>query len=448
MDDDSHKRFVFASKPHGEGGFGRVIKGRDNILERDIAVKILNPILSRFDADERERFRREARTLAQLSHPNIPAVYDIVFGPDEFLIVFQFVAGRTLRTVLDEEGAVDVPKVQLWFHQVASALEHAHNLGIFHRDVKPENIIVTPDGDSAYLVDWGIALSVQEAKRLTSTGLWIGTPGYMSPEQQAGAEVDARSDLYSLGVTLYEALSGKAIPQGQYQELSIINQAVPPSMDALVRACLESKERRLVSARSFAIKLATALISTRPLSEVLSHGRLQEIALALREIKPEEFMRLPDGQRALILVKLGDIVAQDEPNLLYATAEFLELMILRGVRLDEEGYEQIAAPALIRAFDYEYDGRQGRPSLQEAIEAAAGLTDGAAYSVLAREVVNFVAKQTSLIQKPGWYLQGLRQILQALLANPACISGARELADALRKVNSAQKQKAISQGFR
>ena len=107
-----------------------------------------------------------------------------------------------------------------------------HTEGMVHRDIKPDNIIITPDRESAYLVDWGIALSQEEASRLTSGG-WIGTPGYMSPEQQAGENVDSRSDLYSLGVTLYEALAGFPIPQSQYRELSLINQAVPPGIDEM-----------------------------------------------------------------------------------------------------------------------------------------------------------------------------------------------------------------------
>src|SRR5712691_111811 len=110
-------RFSFESKPHGEGGFGRVIKGRDKYLERDIAVKVLNPLFTEFSPPERERFKREARILASLSHPNVPAIYDVVFGPTDFLLVFQFIEGKTLRDILDEEGAADLGKVQLWFRQ-------------------------------------------------------------------------------------------------------------------------------------------------------------------------------------------------------------------------------------------------------------------------------------------------------------------------------------------
>jgi serine/threonine protein kinase len=433
-------RFKFDSKPHGQGGFGKVIKGRDNALERDVAVKVLNPLLTQFSEEERERFKREARILARLSHPNTPAVYDVVFGPDQFLIICQFVDGRTLRKILEDEGPVDITKVQSWFRQIASALEHAHAIGIVHRDVKPENIIITPDGESAYLVDWGIALSAQEAKRLTQTGGWIGTPGYMSPEQQAGEEVGASSDIFSLAVTLYEALAGKPIPQGHYQELSLINQAIPPSIDELVHACLEPKERRLDSARTFATRLIAALAPARPLSEVLSHGRLHEIAATLRELTADTFMRLPEGQRALILVKLDDIVGSEDPNLSYATAEFLELLILRGLLLDKDSYSGIAAPAFNRAFEKDYEGRLGRRSLQQAIESAAAEAHGDAFDVLATESVKFV-QRTRLDDKPGWFLQALRGILQALMANPSCTKGARELATALRAVNASQTRR-------
>jgi len=430
-------RFEFDSKPHGEGGFGQVIRGRDMYLERDIAVKVLNPLLIQFGESERERFRREARTLARLSHPNIPSVYDVVFGPDQFLIICQFVEGDNLRRILEKHGAADLVQVQLWFRQIASALDHAHTLGIVHRDIKPENIIVTPDLTSAYLVDWGIALSAEEASRLTS-GQWIGTPGYMSPEQQGGEEIDGRSDLYSLGVTLYEALAGKPIPQGQYTELSLLNPAIPPAVDELVQSCLRPKETRLESARTFVTRLTTAFQPTRPLSEVLAHGRLHEIALALRELSPEEFKRLPDGQRALVFVKLDDLVNSDDPNLNYATAEFLELLVIRGILLGKAQYAEIVGPAITRGFETEFEGRVGRSRLREAIEEAAASAQGDVFGVLASEFLAFV-ERTDVEEKPGWLLHEIRETLHALLANPSCKENAIELAEALRRVNRAQR---------
>ena len=149
-------------------------------------------------------------------------------------------------------------------------------------------------------------------------------------------------------------------------------------------------------------------------------------------------MRLPEGQRALILVKLDDIVGSDDPNLSYATSEFLELLLLLGIRLDAENYARIAGPALSYAFEHDYDGRQGRGTLQEAIEEAAASAGGEAFGVLEKEVIGFLDPRP-LEEKPGWYLQRLRQILQALMANPSCTTGARGLAEALRGVNGAQR---------
>ncbi|MGI8746206.1 MAG: serine/threonine-protein kinase [Bryobacteraceae bacterium] len=149
------ERFTFQPVIHGSGGFARVIRGRDNELDRDIAVKVLDQLSTEFDAEDRERFRREARILARLSHPNVPSIYDIQFSEKQFLIVFQFIEGKTLRETLTEGGPVPIALARRWFHQIASALEHSHGLGIVHRDIKPENIIITPNGESAYLGDSG-----------------------------------------------------------------------------------------------------------------------------------------------------------------------------------------------------------------------------------------------------------------------------------------------------
>src|SRR5437867_2388730 len=141
-----------------------IIPGRDTVLERDIAVKLLNPLATAFSDADQQRFRREARVLAALSHPNIPAIYDVMFGKNEFLIVFEFIEGKTLRERIDSEGSCQLADVKAWFTQIAAALEHAHQRGVIHRDVKPSNIIIKPDNLAAYLVDFGIAISAKDAK--------------------------------------------------------------------------------------------------------------------------------------------------------------------------------------------------------------------------------------------------------------------------------------------
>lgn len=435
------ERFSFETRPHGEGGFARVIRGRDNELERDIAVKVLNPLATQFSPPEQERFRREARILARLSHPNIPSVYDVDFGPGRFVIISQFVEGTNLRGILDEEGPIDFDRVRNWFHQIASALDHAHSLGIVHRDVKPDNIIITPDREAAYLVDFGIALSRTEALKLTKSGAWIGTPGYMSPEQESGDLIDSRSDLYSLGVTLYEALSGKRIPQGLYEDLSLINQTIPPRIDDLVRACLEPRDRRIDSARAFGVQLASAFLANKPLSEVLAHGRLHEIALALQDMTADDFMKLPAGQRTLVLVQLDDVVESPEPNLQLAAAQFLELLLTRGILLEKESYRRIVGPAINRGFERDYGQYMGRRTLRDALQGAASLARVDAYSVVEEEFVAFM-ERAQLDGMPAYLLHECRGVLKALLANPACNHGAMNLAEFLRRVNKEQSERA------
>ena len=145
------ERFSFQPDLHGAGGFAKVIRGKDNALDRDIAVKFLTPLATEFSTSDQDRFRREARILAKLSHPSIPAIYDVDFDNGKFLIIFQFIEGQTLRQIINEEGPVPISQARIWFHQLASALDHAHKLGIWHRDVKPENIIITPNKEDALL---------------------------------------------------------------------------------------------------------------------------------------------------------------------------------------------------------------------------------------------------------------------------------------------------------
>jgi len=438
------ERFTFEEKVHGAGGFAKVIRGRDNVLERDIAVKILDPLATQFPEPDQERFRREARILASLSHPNIPVIHDVDFSPGRFLIIFQFIEGQTLRELIEKEGPCQITETRMWFHQIASALDHAHALGVTHRDVKPDNIIIRPDRQSACLVDFGIALSKEDARKLTESGLAIGTPGYMSPEQQAGEEVDWRTDIYSLGVTLYEALAGRRIPVGQYEELASVNEAIPPQMDDLIRDCLLPEDQRLSSAKEFSSRLAGALRPLKPLSEVLAHGRLHELANAIEEFSPTEFSKLPEGQRALILVKVLDIVASNELDLQFASERFLDLLLSRSMFLDKEEYRGIVIPAIEWGFKRKFNGEIGRETLRRALEQAAYDSRSEAHDVLKEEFAKFL-KDTDFTDKEEWYLHVVRKVIQTLLANPSCTTGATKLAAILRQVNQIQRSRSGAQ---
>jgi serine/threonine-protein kinase len=396
--------------------------------------------VTQFSEPERERFKREARILAKLSHPNIPAIYDVAFSEHHFWILFQFIDGITLRKQIEKEGPCELGDVRRWFAQIASALDHANSLEIIHRDIKPDNIIITPNRESAYLVDFGIALSADEIRKLTQSGYAVGTPGYMSPEQNAGEQLDARSDVYSLAVTLYEALAGRSIPVGTYGELSSANEAIPPQIDDLIRDCLLPKNRRLGSAREFSSRLAGALRPLKPLSEVLAHGRLHELAGAIEELTPDEFVRLPLGQRDLVLLKLGDIVGSGEAELQFASGRFLELLVPRAIHLPSNDYRDIIRPAIQWGFKREFGDRIGREGLRRELENAAFTARAEAHTVL-REEFGLFLKNEDLADKDDWWLHAIRQVLQTLLSNPACTAGTENLVERLKEVNRIQRSR-------
>ena len=441
------ERFTFQPTIHGAGGFAKIIRGRDNELERDIAVKVLDQLATEFGEEDRSRFRREARILARLSHPNIPSIYDIQFTKDHFLIIFQFIEGKTLRDVISESGPVPMALARRWFHQLASALEHAHKLGIVHRDIKPDNIIITPNGDSAYLVDFGIAITMEDSKKLTKSGYVVGTAGYMSPEQHRGDPVDYKTDIFSLGVTLYESLSGKPLPVGPYAELYTTNETIPPQVDELILACLEPQKTRLDSAKTFSSQLDGALkLPSKPLSEVLTLGRLHEVAVSLEALTPTDIANLPPGQRSLIISKVTDILASEEQNLEYPAATFLEMMLTKGILLPKDDYREIVSPAIVWAFEREYsDGRIGRPKLRDAIETAAFQAHADAYNVLSEEFITFL-NQVPLDDRDNRYLQGLREIITALMANLSCTNKviAANLNGKLRAINKLSRERVLS----
>ena len=440
-------RFTLEDQTHGSGGFGRVIRGRDNILEREIAVKTIDSIAETFTEAEQERFRREARILASLTHTNIPAIYDVDFNSGKFQIIFQFIPGKNLKKVIEEEGPCDISQAKVWFHQIASALEYAHKHNVIHRDVKPDNIIITPDKEAAYLVVFGIALTAEDVRRLTSSGYVIGTPGYMSPEQQAGDPLDSRTDIYSLAVTLYEALAGKAIPVGHYEPLSSVNEAIPPQIDDLISDSLLPKDQRLDSMRVFMSRLAGALQPARPLSDVLVHGRLHELAVSLETLSPAQFVRLPEGQRVLILAKVADLVTSDEPKLEFAAERFLEMLLTRGILLPKEDFREIVVPALDWGFTKEFGGYLGRPSVRAALGQAAYEARGDAHEVLRGELAIFLGK-IDLESKEEWYLHALRDLIESLLANPVSVDGIGDLALSLRELNKVHRRKAAARASR
>ncbi|MFI6084421.1 protein kinase [Streptomyces sp. NPDC051217] len=264
----------------GEGGMASVYLAYDAALDRQVAIKTLHTELGR-EQSFRERFRREAQAVAKLSHTNIVSVFDT--GEDELdgslmpYIVMEYVEGQPLGSVLQSDiqqyGAMPADRALKVTADVLAALETSHEMGLVHRDIKPGNVMMTKRG-VVKVMDFGIARAMQSGvTSMTQTGMVVGTPQYLSPEQALGRGVDARSDLYSVGIMLFQLLTGRlpfeadsplAIAYAHVQEEPVapssINRSITPAMDALVaRALKKNPNERFPSAAAMRDECARVL---------------------------------------------------------------------------------------------------------------------------------------------------------------------------------------------
>src|SRR6187431_213358 len=191
----------------GRGGMGTVYRAIDETLHREVAIKVLNAELN--DPEVAKRFRSEAITVARLSHPGIATIYELFEYDGQWLMVMEFVRGETLENMIARMGALSAQRAAEFCMQALAALAHAHSMGVVHRDLKPANLMITENG-SVKVMDFGIA-RVSGSEHLTNAGFMMGTPAYMAPEQVQGGEVDARADLYAMGVVFYR-LATAALP--------------------------------------------------------------------------------------------------------------------------------------------------------------------------------------------------------------------------------------------
>jgi eukaryotic-like serine/threonine-protein kinase len=213
----------------GRGGMARVYRALDTVLQRPVALKVLAPSLSA-DPEFARRFEREAITAANLRHPAIVTIFDVGEADGLRYIAMEYIGGRTLSAVLEEHGKLGIPLTIAILAPVAEALDFAHQNGMVHRDVKPHNIMLDTDG-RVLLTDFGIAIDPSEnGERLTRTGIFMGTPEYISPEQAQAQPLGGRSDLYSLGIVAYEMLAGQVPFSGgtAQQIMAHVYQAPPP----------------------------------------------------------------------------------------------------------------------------------------------------------------------------------------------------------------------------
>ena len=291
----------------GEGGMAKVFRGTDTVLGRTVAVKVLAP---QFAEDEQfvARFRREAQAAAALNHPNIVSVFDTGSSGSVHYIVMEYVEGRTLREVIRAESRLLPERSVEIAEAVSRALSAAHEKGLVHRDIKPGNIMLTGDGQ-VKVMDFGIARATS-ADTVTQTAAVLGTAAYLSPEQAQGETVDARSDIYSLGVVLYEMLTGRQPFSGDspvsvaYKHVtqdppppSSINPDVPESLDAVVMKSLaKNADNRYQSASEMGDDLRRAAqgmpVAATPVlggdtTQVID--RTSETALLTGPIEEEEY---------------------------------------------------------------------------------------------------------------------------------------------------------------
>jgi len=426
-------RFKILSKPHGEGGFATILKGEDLFLERNVAIKKLKLL---DDDESKERFKREAKLLAKMSFPTIPSIYDVDFSETEMNIYFEFIDGHSLRDIIDNDSYPSIKEAINWFSQVAKALDHAHSFNIIHRDVKPDNIIISNDRELAYLVDFGIALTPIDIERITKKGYIVGTPGYMSPEQEEGRPLSSASDIYSLGITLYEALSGKRPQPGGEINLSSENEAIPPAIDGLIKRCLQRDPRvRLSNSLEFIQLLKDSVRTDIPFSELLTEGRLHELCAGLSKMTEQEFHEKPLGQRLLIIARLQDLLRTTDSHLVDPAADMLEIIIRIAIYEENKHYEYIVDKGLEWGFDRHYGNYKiGKPDIRNSIMWAAKVNNEEAHNIIAKSFLAYV-ENINIEEKEKWYLHDLREIVKRLMANKYCDTYAVELADVYNDIN-------------
>ncbi len=296
----------------GAGGMSTVYRALDETLERQVAVKLMNREVAT-DSDQLERFRREARWVAQLSHPHIVGVIDA--GEDEGrpYIVFEYIEGETLKERIRRMGRLPIAEAVAYAIEIARALGAAHSRNIVHRDVKPQNVLIDEEG-SAKVTDFGIARTLDE-EGLTADGRVLGTTDYVSPEQALGQAVTGQSDLYSLGVVLYEMLVGEVPFKGESQvavamkhvreELPDV-QAMRPEVSAALAAVVDNATAKHLEDRyADDAELIADLGDVLAIETARAGSATGEVTTVLRTLPAGKQRRVPFGVRHRVLALLG-----------------------------------------------------------------------------------------------------------------------------------------------
>ena len=296
------------------GGMAEVYRAHDRLLDRPVALKVLFPELS-VDRSFVERFRREAQAAANLSHPNIVPVFDWGEDSGTYFIVMEFIDGRPLSSILKTAGPLSADRTADIGAHVAAALGYAHKHGVIHRDVKPGNVLITDEGQ-VKVTDFGIARAINTEESLTQTGAVMGTATYFSPEQAEGVGVDARSDIYSLGVVLFEMVTGRppflgdtpvAVASKHVRDHAPapreLNPSIPPTFEAIIlKSMAKNPEHRYATAEDLRADLlrfnegrtvlamddATKLLAVAGTTAVVGAATGMDVTQSVAASTPEE----------------------------------------------------------------------------------------------------------------------------------------------------------------
>jgi eukaryotic-like serine/threonine-protein kinase len=384
----------------GRGAMGVVYKATDTALERTVAVKTVNMALERDGAEKYEaRFYQEARAAGSLNHPNIVTVYDVGKEGNVAYMAMEFIQGAELRSLLAEGRALPVSQAVSIASQVAEGLAYAHEHGVVHRDIKPANIMVLGDGP-VKITDFGIARMRANNDELTQSGMMLGSPKYMSPEQVIGKRADHRSDIFSLGVILYEMLTGNAPFSGEnvtalmYQ---IVNFA-PPAPSAVNPAAPEL------------LNFIVAKMLAKPLEERYQHA--QDLANDLRNC--ERQVAVPTAATQPLGLATGSGLAtgtQPELALTQAQSVVMAQTLNRTRSQDSVPSDATAPPA--RGLAHSFDSAEATQRLAALTGASGGLTD----SVSATQAMSSLKPSGELgWRRRDWLLVGGATLLGVLIA--------------------------------
>jgi serine/threonine-protein kinase len=387
----------------GRGAMGVVYKATDTALERTVAVKTVNMALERDGAEKYEaRFYQEARAAGSLNHPNIVTVYDVGKEGNVAYMAMEFIEGAELRTLLAEGRALPVSQALSIAAQVAEGLAYAHEHGVVHRDIKPANIMVLNDGP-VKITDFGIARMRANNDELTQSGMMLGSPKYMSPEQVIGKRADHRSDIFSLGVILYEMLTGGAPFTGEnvtalmYQ---IVNFA-PPAPSAVSPAVPEL------------LNFIVAKMLAKPLEE--RYQSAQELASDLRNCERQIATPAAITQplRPLGLATGSGLAAGAQPELALTQAQSVVMaQTLNRTRQEDSIPGQTSEPPA-RGLAHSFDSAEATQRLASLTGASGGLTD----SVSATQAMSSLQPPQERGWRPrDWLLVGAATALGLLIA--------------------------------